>query len=358
MKPGLQGYLIAGVLLVLAASGCARQYAPPGPGPTPPALALDQERPPPEGVTPRPVTTGSPSPVRELRGDFTTEDGLALPLRAWLPQGSCRAVILALHGFNDYSNAFSAPGRAWASQGIAVYAYDQRGFGEAPHTGLWPGAEVLADDVATAAALLRRRYPGKPLFLLGESMGAAVLVVAETLPEPPDADGLILSAPAVWASWTQPWYQRAGLWVALRLFPGFKPEPRGLGIQASDNIEMLRELGRDPLVIKRSRIDTVAGLVDLMSQALEAAPRVRRPTLVLYGEKDEVVPADPVRDFWREMPKSNARLALYDNGWHLLLRDLDAERVIGDTATWMADPKAPLPSRAEAQGDAFEATEE
>ena len=112
-----------------------------------------------------------------------------------------RAVILALHGFNDYSNAFEDPGDAWATRGIATYAYDQRGFGAAPERGLWPGRAALAADAATASQMLRRLYPGVPLYLLGDSMGGAVAVVAmtgESGTPVPDVDGVILTAPAVW----------------------------------------------------------------------------------------------------------------------------------------------------------------
>ena len=42
------------------------------------------------------------------------------------------------------------------------------------------GAAALAADAATAAQILRRIYPGVPLYLLGESMGGAVAVVAMT----------------------------------------------------------------------------------------------------------------------------------------------------------------------------------
>src|SRR5690606_10037173 len=56
--------------------------------------------------------------------------GFELPLRRWLPEaGGPQAVVLALHGYNDYSNAFDGAGRSLAARGIAVYAYDQRGFG-------------------------------------------------------------------------------------------------------------------------------------------------------------------------------------------------------------------------------------
>src|SRR4051794_4584795 len=50
-------------------------------------------------------------------------DGMALPLRAWLPEGRPSAVILALHGLNDYSNAFALPAPELTAQGIAIYAY-------------------------------------------------------------------------------------------------------------------------------------------------------------------------------------------------------------------------------------------
>ena len=54
-----------------------------------------------------------------------------------------RAVILAVHGFNDYSHAFADFGAYAASQGIAVHAYDQSGFGANPSRALardhWPG---------------------------------------------------------------------------------------------------------------------------------------------------------------------------------------------------------------------------
>src|SRR5262249_22717296 len=133
--------------------------------------------------------------------DFITTDGQRLPLRKWLPQGETKAVILALHGFNDYSKAFDAPAQLWAKQGIATYAYDQRGFGGAPGRQLWPGTATLASDAVTASGVLRRLHPNRPVYLLGESMGGAVAALAAsgaTGVRRADVDGVILSAPAVW----------------------------------------------------------------------------------------------------------------------------------------------------------------
>src|SRR5262249_27059446 len=152
--------------------------------------------------------------------------------------------------FNDYSNAFDGAGEAWAQEGIATYAYDQRGFGAAPERGLWPGRGALAADAATAAQILRGLYRGVPLYLLGESMGGAVAVVAltgESGTVVPVVDGVILMAPGVWGRPTMGVLPRLALWVGVRLAPGLTLSGRGLEIKPSDNIAMLRALARDPL---------------------------------------------------------------------------------------------------------------
>ena len=300
-----------------------------------------------------------PSPMPHFTGtSFVTADGQVLPLQEWLPpgdngKGKANAVILALHGFNDYSNAFEAPGKAWAKRGIATYAYDQRGFGAAPERGYWPGRTAFTADVATASQILRLRYPGVPLYLLGESMGGAVAVVAmagESGTPVPDVDGVILTAPAVWGRATMDLLPRLALWGGVRLMPGLTLTGRGLEKRPSDNIAMLRALAHDPLVIHETRIDTIYGLVDLMDAALASGPRLQAPLFVMYGAKDEIVPTEPIRRFVAALPsepRRRQRLAWYDNGYHMLLRDLDGAVVITDVASWVLAPAAPLPSGAD-----------
>jgi acylglycerol lipase len=291
----------------------------------------------------------------ELATDrFVTADGTVLPLRRWLPPRPPGAIILALHGFNDYSNAFAGPGTAWARLGIATYAYDQRGFGAAPGRGRWAGGRRLADDAATAARLLRQRHPGVPLYLLGESMGGAVAVLAasgKSGAPVPQVDGVILVAPAVWGRETMSLVERVGLWFA-QLMPSvtLSPDLIPVTITPSDNIAMLRAFNADPLVIADTRADAINGLVDLMSAALRAGPWFDAPALLLYGEHDEIVPREPMRRFVADLPAQaelRQRVALYPRGYHMLLRDLDARLPIADIATWIADHAAPLPSRAD-----------
>ena len=103
-------------------------------------------------------------------------------------------------------------------------------------------------------------------------------------------DGIILSAPAVWGGDQLNGFYRATLWVMVRVVPGLELTGRGLKVMASDNIEMLRALGADPLFIKATRVDAIAGLVELMDIAAASVDSLDGPLLVLGGARDEIVP--------------------------------------------------------------------
>lgn len=284
--------------------------------------------------------------------NLITDDGAVLPLQAWLPEEPPRAVVLALHGFNDYSKAFERPAAAWRRAGIATFAYDQRGFGKAPYRGRWAGADRMARDAALAIRLLQARYSETPTFLLGESMGGAIALALATGKDPPPLKGLILVAPAVRGRAALGPLASATLWLAGHTLPWYRVTAEGLNIRPSDNKAVLRALFEDPLVIKATRIDAIYGLVGLMDEAIAGAPALTLHTLVLYGAHEEVISVEAARALLERLPKPPApvRVAVYADGYHLLLRDRGADIVIADVAAWVKSPDEPLPSGADGSG--------
>jgi alpha-beta hydrolase superfamily lysophospholipase len=281
-------------------------------------------------------------------GAMVAADGTRLPLESWRAEGEPWAVIVALHGMNDYANAFAYAAPWWAEQGITTYAFDQRGFGRAPQRGVWAGTELMTEDLRTATALARARHPDATLAVLGHSMGGAVAVAAFASDRPPAADRLILAAPAVWGWSRQSIINRVALWTAAHVYPGWKlspPDWLARRIRASDNIEVLRRMSRDPNMIFDTRIDAVYGLVDLMQEADERLAEVRAPVLYLYGAHDEIIPKEAALHAARGLKPSD-RSAYYPNGWHLLTRDLQGPKVWADIEAFVSNPEAPLPSGA------------
>jgi acylglycerol lipase len=275
----------------------------------------------------------------QIRDDvYIAADGSALKLNRWLADNP-KAMIVAVHGFNDYRRFFSDAAEYLRQQGISSYAYDQRGFGESARPGFWAGEEAYASDLRQFVHVLKAQQPGVPVYLLGESMGGAIVIDTLRRPDKPPVDGAILSAPAVWGRETMPWYQTSLLAVLSHTLPWLTLSGSGMKIRPSDNIDMLRALGRDPLVIKETRVDAIYGLTNLMDAALAGADQLSDRTLVLYGRKDEIVPPQPTALFVESLQARQPQqttVAYYDNGYHMLLRDLQAPLVWRDVAQWIA----------------------
>jgi acylglycerol lipase len=269
-------------------------------------------------------------------------DGTRLPLDVWRARKP-RAVMIGVHGMNGYAADFKIPAPWFADKGISVYAYDQRSFGRTDpgKHGIWPGSDVLISDLHAVYDLVRARHKGLPVYILGLSMGGAVTMAA--LGRGLRPSGVILAAPAVWGWRAMNPFLKSTLWVTAHVAPGFSPPASNLDVWPSDNIEMLREISRDPVYIKETRTDAIYGLVTLMDEAYEAAGNLNVPVLFLYGKHDQIVPRDPSRHVMREIPEPK-RVVIYDKGWHMVLRDKQRQTVWQDMLVWLTDINAPLPS--------------
>ena len=312
----------AALVLALAAQGCASFPQAPAAHVTP-ALAQDA---------------------------FIAADGARLGLTVWRAEHET-AILAAVHGMNDYAGAFALAAPEWARRGITTYAYDQRGFGRSPDQGRWPGAAALKQDLRDFVGALRRDHPSTPLFVVGHSMGAAVVMAAQR-DAPLGADGIILAAPGVWGGAQMPLLYRLTLNLAASLAPGKKLTGESAGRQASDNIAFLRAMYDDPYVVKETRLDAVLGVVRMMGEGWDASDEIGGDFLVVYGAKDDIIPV-------KKMKKAAARLSgdvaarEYPDAWHLILADQGRAAPLGAIADWIgARADRSPPSRAEASGTA------
>lgn len=284
---------------------------------------------------------------RFTRDRFVSFDGARLGLTSWQADAPW-AVIVGLHGMNDYANAFHMAAPWWVAQGITTYAFDQRGFGRSPRRGVWGSQTLMTEDLRTAVEVARARHPGLPVAVVGESMGGAVAIVAFASDRPPRADRLVLLAPAVWGWSSQPLPQRTALWFTAHVLGSRvlkPPEWITRNIRASDNIEELIRMGRDPLMIWGARTDAVYGLVQLMEEAWASTGRLKVPTAYLYGANDQIIPPEPSIQAAARLSGPH-QTAFYPRGWHLLMRDKQAANVWHDVAAFIRDPSRPLPSKA------------
>jgi uncharacterized protein len=113
---------------------------------------------------------------------FTTADGIRLG--GWLvPHARARGNVIFCHGWRRNRGQVAGLLPTLHELGLNVLAFDFRGHGTSAGRTVTFGQRETA-DLRAAAAYLRGRFPNKPLYLVGVSLGAAVTL--QTLPDLPE----------------------------------------------------------------------------------------------------------------------------------------------------------------------------
>jgi alpha-beta hydrolase superfamily lysophospholipase len=282
--------------------------------------------------------------VAVYRGDVRADDGYRLPYRLWLPKAP-RAAVVLVHGVCDYAGAFDAICPYFATRGYAVLAFDQRGFGQTRTRGKWAGSRRLARDIGDAASFLKRRAPGVPLFVVGESMGGALAVLAGAKRHLDGVAGLALVAPGALGCTMRRFL--FGLIVRTMTMFGARADLFVERVNCDDlSADAAIRLLADPLVLRRISPALMGGVLRLGEHVYDVAPQVEIPTLTLVGSREDVSPLSCVRGLKRRF-KGDATFVEFENGPHLLLHWRERDRVLETIGGWM-DARLPAPATADA----------
>lgn len=276
---------------------------------------------------------------------FIMSDGAAIPVRIWPSHGTSRFIILAYHGFNDSRDNWEDVAPLFNEAGVTIMAPDQRGFGQAPMRGGWAGYQRMARDVKEEAEMIRRDYPDQPLYLMGESMGGAVIYTALTDMGPLPIKGAILLAPAIWDIGLAP---RAFLDMLAFFAPRYEVTAKDIPVHpvASNNQAALRRLYYDPLSLHSTQLKSAKGLVKLMHHAYRRVGAAHQPVLCIYGDSDQFVPPAAMRKFWKKLQPPR-KFDYVPQAYHLLSRDDHRKQITNDILSWMNHPGDTLPSGGE-----------
>ena len=246
------------------------------------------------------------------------------PCVSWLTFGiPTRAVLLCVHGLGLHSDSFQTFGESISKLGIATYAIDVRGFGS------WMDAKGHKDldfkdciaDVKSTLEWLHRAHPQRPIFLLGESMGGAI-VLHSAAQYPQLMDGLISAA----ASADRFQQKKTDLGVAFHALLGPNREydigKKIVDQAAGDNKKLEEEWTEDPL--NRMKLSPMDLLVfqKFMNENLEEAKKIdSMPVLIVQGSKDGLVKPEGTQEIFDSLRTKDKQMAYVANGEHLIFEE-------------------------------------
>jgi alpha-beta hydrolase superfamily lysophospholipase len=108
----------------------------------------------------------------------------------WLDQGPESPAVLLLHPIRADRSAMLSRARLLVRHGFSVVLVDLQAHGETPGPAITFGWRESA-DVRAALAWLRREVPGRPVGVIGRSLGGAAILLS---PNPGGFDAVVLEA--------------------------------------------------------------------------------------------------------------------------------------------------------------------
>jgi alpha-beta hydrolase superfamily lysophospholipase len=274
--------------------------------------------------------------IRHGEGYFDAADGRRLYEQHWLPEGAPVAHLVIVHGFAEHSSRYAYTAEALVQRGYAVHALDLRGHGRSDGDRAYVRSmsEYLL-DVRAFLGRVRERANGAPVFLLGHSMGGAVVALWLCV-DRPDVRGALLSGavlpskPTI-GSRVQRWISLALGRIASRL-----PMVKLNAADVSRDPEEVAKYDSDPLIY-RGRIR--AGLAAAMTRALDRVkrdtPNIQLPLLIMHGTADALAKPEGSIEFHERVGSADKTLKLYEGLYHEILNEPERDRVIADIAAWM-----------------------
>lgn len=282
--------------------------------------------------------------MQHEEGTFKGVDDLSLFWQAWSPDEAPRALLVLVHGFGEHCGRYNYLVDYLAPRGIAVYGFDQRGYGRsAGKPGTIRSWDEYRADLRIFLQMVSDLHPDLPLILMGHSMGG--LVVASYMVEDYTVEdfvvedqsglaGVILSSPLLAKPNVSPVLHTASK-ILSRVAPG-RIFDVGVDAQAisRDPAEVKRYVD-DPLVHSKAtpRLSTEMDKTIVSTQA--NAGQLTCPLLIFHGDSDQIVPITGSKHFYRNAGSADKIFKIYSGGYHESINDIDRDQVLADIHAWL-----------------------
>lgn len=267
------------------------------------------------------------------RFNLKTEDGLSLYGRLWKPGHDPTGVVCIVHGLGEHSGRYEHFSECLTGQGYAVTTVDMRGHGRSEgRRGHISSYEALMRDISLMLAETAGRFPDRPIFLFGQSMGGN-LVINYALRREPGIAAVIASSPMLRAAFRPPyWKTFTGKYLRpvlplLSLYNEIRAE------DLSRDPDVVHAYKNDPLVHDRLTLRFYEVLL-AGERAIRHAAKLTVPTLIMHGDRDRVTSLEASREF-SAGAGDICTLKVWEGFYHEIHNEPDKERAFAYLIEWL-----------------------
>jgi acylglycerol lipase len=261
-------------------------------------------------------------------------DGLSLYFQGWQPDGETKGVICLVHGLGEHSGRYAHWASMLSSAGYTLMTYDLRGHGKSG--GKRGHASSFDDYIKDTDILLKEatdKFPGKPCFLYGHSLGG-LIVNYYVLNQKPKLAGVIVTALSNNTSLQK---QKTKIMLS-KILGSIAPT---LTIQSGlvpsticRDPEVVERYITDPLVHHQVTVGWGKSALHAISWSDQHASEWTLPVLYMHGEKDELGYSEGSREFSNKI-KSDCTLKIWPGLYHEVHNEPEKEQVFVYLRDWL-----------------------
>lgn len=264
----------------------------------------------------------------------TASDGLRLFVRRRGVENA-RGEVAIVHGFGEHSGRYDLLSVHLNAHGYSVTGYDHRGHGLSD--GLPGHVESFGeyeDDLDRIIAAVRARGEGRPVFLIGHSMGGLV-ALRYVATRKSELAGAVISAPLIGLATPVPAYKRLFARVAARLAPHLRLNNEINPASLSRDPEVGKAYATDPLVTRKVSARWFAEATRAMLEVNEWAPRITLPLIVMHGTGDRLAGVDATKRLFERIGASGKELVIYPGFYHELFNEPEKQQIYDRVTEWL-----------------------
>lgn len=264
------------------------------------------------------------------------KDGLKLYAQSWTAQVDPKAVVCLIHGLGEHSGRYSHVAGALTEAGYAVLAFDLRGHGQSGGPrGHTPSSEAYLEDIDCLVAEAERRYPDRPRFLYGHSLGG-LLALFYTLRRKPQLAGVVSTSPGLHSPLIE---QKLKVTFAktLATIAPTMTLPSGLNTNLlSHDPQVIQAYLNDPLVHDRASLAFASSTIRACEWTMEHATEFKTPLLLIHGLADQLTYPSGSQEF-ATRASSNCTLRLWGGLYHETHNEPEKDQVLAEIIQWLDD---------------------
>lgn len=273
--------------------------------------------------------------MEHIEGTFESTRELRIYYQAWLPDGDCKAAIIIVHGLGEHSGRYGNVVNYLVPLGYAIYGFDLPGHGKSEGDREFVrGFEDYTETLMMYRDKVKAWHPGKPIFLVGHSMGG-LITTYYLLDHSSDFSGAVISAPAI----TVPENITKVTIMVSKVLSKIAPKLGMMQLDANDisrDTQVVQDYLDDPLVFNgKTPVRLMTEMLKGMLRINEEVEKITVPFIAVQGSEDKLANPEGAKMLYERAGSKDKTLKIYDGLYHEVFNEPERDQVLGDVEAWL-----------------------